>query len=151
MEASDLLKESVIAITTHFAKTGAVTSVDWIKDRISEITSKDPKILLDRDIDELALEVQKDIGQVGRKACNEETLARYLEIPVDDLDTLNPDTTDWQTLQNHMKLEEEFSGWLKNWATQFPMVERSSGLTVSSMFPTYTANCSPCTDTLKYV
>ena len=41
-----------------------------------------------------------------------ETLARYLEIPVPDLKTINPETIELDVLYSHVKLESEFQSWL---------------------------------------
>jgi len=55
------------------------------------------------------------LGDVADDAYTEENLARYLELPVRDLATLNPETIEIDVIYNHVKLETLFSEWLSEW------------------------------------
>ena len=115
MDPSQFAMNTITAIASAFAQKGVEITFDKAKEIIKKIGKKDPSLLKKQDIDELAKKIQSTSGQIGHMVYSTETLARYLEIPVPDLKTLNPETIELDVLYNHVKLENEFQSWLEEW------------------------------------
>ncbi len=115
MEPSKFVLDTVMSIATHFAQKGVAITVDKSKQLIESIFEKNPALRGTVDVDEIASKIEASAGGVGRVAYNEETLARFLEIPVPDLATLTPDLLDASQLYSHVRLESQFSEWLLDW------------------------------------
>ena len=113
MEPTRLVLDAVMAIATAFTQKGIEITLDKAKEIIGEICKKNPTLRGQIDMDDMAKKIQATAGNVGRFAYNEETLARFLEVPIPDLATVTPDNLDMGTLYNHIKLENEFQEWLK--------------------------------------
>lgn len=115
MDASQFVLDTVMSVATHFAQTGVGLTLDKAKQLVQKVFEKNPSLRGEVDVDEMAKKVQATAGTIGHVAYNEETLARFLEIPVPDLATLNADTLDVGQLYSHVKLESQFRGWLEEW------------------------------------
>jgi hypothetical protein len=76
----------------------------------------------------MATKIQATASRIGRIAYNEETLARFLEVPISDLSTLSPETLDTRLLYDHVRLEGEFEGWLQEWGYEVEMGCELAGL-----------------------
>ena len=115
MEPTQFISDTIAAIATHYAQSGIEVTVEKAKEIAKRFYEQHPDLSTQIDIDEMTQNIQTTASRVGRTAYDEETLARFLEIPVHDLATLNPDTVDMDTLYNHVKLEGEFKDWLIEW------------------------------------
>ena len=115
MDPSAFAMNTIAAISSAFAQRGIEVTYDKAKEIINKISKKEPSLFKKLDVDELAKKVQTASGQIGHAVYSAETLARYLEIPVPDLKTLNPETIELDVLYNHVKLENEFQLWLNEW------------------------------------
>lgn len=115
MEPTKLVLDAVMAIATAFTQKGIEITLEKAKEIIGEICQKDPALRGQIDMDDMAKKIQATAGHVGRIAYNEETLARFLEVPIPDLATVTPENLDIGILYNHVKLESEFQEWLKEW------------------------------------
>lgn len=116
MEPTQFVLDAVMAVATTFAQKGIEITLDKAKGIIEEICQKNPALRGQIDVDVMAKKIQTTAGQVGRVAYNEETLARFLEIPVPDLATADPENLDLGMLYDHVKLEGEFQEWLQEWS-----------------------------------
>lgn len=128
MEASRFVLDTVMAVASHLAAKGIEITFEKAKDLIEHVIEKEPALRSQVDIDEMAHQIQATAGQVGRIAYNEETLARFLEIPVADLRTLTPETLEPQMLYDHVRLEGEFQIWLKEWGYDVELGPTLTGL-----------------------
>lgn len=115
MEASKFVMDAVLAIATTYAQKGIEITVEKAKDIIQVLCQKNPGLREQIDVDDMAERIQATARHVGRVAYNEDTLARFLEIPVPDLATLDPERLDLSMLYDHVKLEENFQEWLREW------------------------------------
>jgi len=128
MEAKIYIQETAMAIASHFAQKGVQITFEKAKELINSICDKDPTLHGQVDIDKLAMKIQEDAGHVGRIAYNEETLARYLEIPLPDLSDITPENLSSHTLYDHVKLEREFQEWLEEWGYEVELGCSLTGL-----------------------
>lgn len=112
---SKFVTDTVMAIATHFAVRGVEITADRAKEIIEELLRSNPELRGEVDVDDLTEKIRCAAGQVGRAAYNEETLARFLEVPVADLATLAPSNLDTNVLYDHIRLEGEFAEWLREW------------------------------------
>jgi len=126
MGTSKYVMDAIMAVASGFAQKGVEITIDRAKLLIEEICKKDPSPDGQINVEEMAQKIQTAAHQVGHVTYNEETLARFLEIPVPDLATVNPETIDLDVLYNHVKLEGEFQGWLNELGYE---VELGSSLT----------------------
>jgi hypothetical protein len=115
MDPSTFAMNTITAIASAFAQKGVDVTFDKAKEIIEKFSKKEPSLFKKLDIDELANKIQTASDRDGQTVYSAETLARYLEIPVPDLKTLNPETIELDVLYNHVKLESEFQEWLKEW------------------------------------
>ncbi len=115
MDLTALVTNTVMAVATHYATKGIDLTLERAKEIIEEVCRQNPTIRGEIDIDELASKIQCAASQVGRVAYNEETLARFLEVPVSDLATITPESIDNHVLYDHVRLEGEFREWLAEW------------------------------------
>lgn len=115
MDLPKFATDTVMAIATHFAVRGIEVTVDRAKGIVEELLRSNPELRGEIDVDELADKIRCATGQIGRQAYNEETLARFLEVPVADLATVTPDNLDTNVLYDHVRLEGEFADWLGEW------------------------------------
>jgi hypothetical protein len=104
-----------MAIATTFAQRGIEITYEKGREIIEEICARNPELRGQIEIDEMAEKIQTATSSVGRFAYNEETLARFLEIPIADLPTVRPENLDLGVLYNHVKLEGEFQQWFNEW------------------------------------
>ena len=128
MEPTQFVLEAVMAIATPLAQRGIEITVEKTKEIIEGICQNDPSLQGQIDIEEIANRIQTTTGSVGRVAYTEETLARYLEIPIADLATINPENLDLSKLYNYVKLEAEFQKWLQEWGYDIGLGCTLSGL-----------------------
>jgi hypothetical protein len=128
MEPSRFVLETAMAVASHFAQKGAEITFEKAKDLIRSICQEDPALAGQVNIDELAKKIQATAGHVGRVAYNEETLARFLEIPLPDLADITPDNLNSRMLYDHVKLEGEFQEWLEEWGYDVQLGCPLSGL-----------------------
>lgn len=115
MSLERYVMDTVMAVATHFARKGVEITIDKAKDIIVEIFKKNPSLRGQIDVDAMAVKIQTSAAAVGRVAYNEETLARFLEIPLPDLASVNSDSLDMGVLYDHVRLEGEFIQWLSEW------------------------------------
>ena len=115
MENMDFVQSTVAAVVAHFAQKGAELTIEKARDMVQEFINKTPGLRRQIDIDEMAKQIQDCAGSVGRTAYDEAKLARYLEMPVADLATVDPEDIDVKLLYNHIRLEKRFSDWLEEW------------------------------------
>lgn len=118
MDPSEFVLESVMSLATHFAKKGIEITIEKAKEIVERICEKNPEVRGQINVDEMAKNIQARAGGVGQVAYNEETLARFLEIPMPDLPGVTPESLDAKQLYNHVRLEGEFQEWLKEWGYQ---------------------------------
>ncbi len=116
MEPSRFVLDTVMAVASHLAAKGIEITFEKAKDLVELVMEKDPVLKNQVDVDEMARQIQSTAGQVGRVAYNEETLARFLEIPIVDLQHLTPEALEPQMLYDHVRLEGGFQDWLSEWA-----------------------------------
>lgn len=128
MEPSKFVLDALMAITTGFAQKGIEMTLEKARELIQEICNRNPSLKGQIDIDEMAQKIQATAGHVGRVAYNEETLARFLEVPIADLATIKPDEMDFGLLYNHVRLEGEFEEWLKEWGYEVELGSPLTGL-----------------------
>lgn len=117
MDPTQMTLEAVMAIASTLAIRGAPIAIEKAKEIVVSITNKNPRAADSVDVDAMAEKIHAAAGrvQVGQLAYNEETLARFLEIPVPDLATITPDTLELNVLYDHIRLERLFSSWLQEW------------------------------------
>jgi len=115
MEPANFVMDTVMAIATAFAQKGVEITLSKAKEIIEGLCQKNPALRTQIDIDDMAKKIQATAGHVGRVAYNEETLARFLEIPIADLATIKPENLDLGMLYDHVKLEGQFQEWLQEW------------------------------------
>lgn len=115
MDASKFVMDTVMTVAAHFAQKGIVITVEKAKEIIGSVCDKNPALRGQINIDEMAEKIKDTAGSVGRVAYNEETLARFLEIPVPDLAAVKPENVDMAVLYDHVRLEGQFSDWLVEW------------------------------------
>jgi hypothetical protein len=115
MDPEKFVLDTVMSVATHFAQKGVALTVDKSRELIEKVFQRDPSLRGSVDIDELAEKAQAASGGVGRIAYNEETLARFLEIPVADLSGVSQEGLDIGQLYSHIRLESRFSDWLDEW------------------------------------
>ncbi len=115
MDPTKIAMDTVTAIASSFLKRGVELSQDKICELIKGMITRSPGLDSTVDIESLTEEVCHSIKSVGRTTYNEETLARYLEIPVPDLYAMTPDSIDLSVLFDHIKLEQAFAEWLNEW------------------------------------
>ncbi len=115
MEPSTFVDDAVMAFVTAVGKKGIQYTKEKALGILEDLTTKNPSLKGKFDIDEMAEKIQSNMDHVGRGAYNEETLARYLEIPIPDLETLTPEMINFEQLHTHIKLESEFIQWLDDW------------------------------------
>lgn len=128
MEASLFIVNTITAIATHYAQRGVDITLDKAKEIIDDFCKKNPDTTGKLDVDDLAQKIQSSAGYIGRVAYNEETLARFLEIPIAELRTISPENLDTQFLYDHVKLEGEFEAWLKEWNYEVVVGDTLQGL-----------------------
>ncbi|MCH7886574.1 MAG: hypothetical protein IIA58_01255 [Candidatus Marinimicrobia bacterium] len=128
MDPTKLILDTVTAIATTIAAKGVEITFEKAKEIIKDVCSRDPSFVGDIDIDEMANQLQTQSGNVGKLAYNEETLARFLEIPISDLVTVTPDNLDKGLLYSHIKLEGESKDWLQEWGYEVETGTTLSGL-----------------------
>lgn len=121
MEPTKFVLDAVMAVASGFAQKGIKITLDKAKELIEEICNKNPALQGQIDVDSMAEKIQATAGHVGHVAYNEETLSRFLEIPVPDLATVKPETIDLEVLYNHVKLESEFQEWLNEWGYEIEL------------------------------
>ena len=115
MEVPQSVMDTVTAIATRFAVRGLEVTAERARNIIEELLRNNPELRRDIDVSELTEKIMSAAGQVGRAAYNEETLARFLEVPVADLTTVTPANIDTNVLYDHVRLEGEFSQWMQEW------------------------------------
>ena len=128
MEASKFVLDAVMAVASGFAQKGITVTLEKAKELIEDICVKNPSLRGEIDIDAMAEQIQVAAGHVGHVAYNEETLARFLEVPVPDLATIKQEMIDMDVLYNHVKLEGEFSSWLNEWGYEIELGSPLTGL-----------------------
>lgn len=128
METSKVIMDTVMAVATHFAQRGIEVTVDKAKEIVTGICERNPALKGQVDVDEMAQKIQTTTIRIGRVAYNEETLARFLEVPVSDLATIPPETIDTRLLYDHVRLEGEFELWLQEWGYEVEMGCELTGL-----------------------
>ncbi len=115
MEPSQFVMDTVMAVATHYAQRGVIVTVTKAKEIIGKVCDKNPSLRSQIDVDKMAEKIQATAGHVGRIAYNEETLARFLEIPISDLSSVRTEDIDTHTLYDHVRLESEFQQWMLDW------------------------------------
>ena len=115
MDPSMYVQNTVMAIAAHFIARGMEMSLGKAKELIENFLVENPTLRGQVDADELAESILRSAGQIGLGAYNDETLARYLEVPRADLKTISVEDLDTQTLYDHVRLEGSFSEWLREW------------------------------------
>ena len=115
MEVEKVISDTVASIITNLAQRSASVTVDKVKDLIERLADRDPEVKRSLDIPKLVQQIANSDGSAGDDAYTEENLARYLELPVRDLATLNPETIEIDVIYNHVKLEQLFGQWLSEW------------------------------------
>jgi hypothetical protein len=128
MDASKFVMDTVMTVAAHFAQKGVVITVEKAKEIIGSVCDKNPALRGQINIDEMAEKIKDTAGSVGRVAYNEETLARFLEIPVPDLATIQPDSIDMGVLYDHVRLEGQFRDWLVEWSYDVELGPPLAGL-----------------------
>ena len=128
MDASKFVLDAVMAVASGFAQKGITVTLEKAKGLIEDICNKNPSLRGQIDIDAMAEQIQVASGHVGHVAYNEETLARFLEVPVPDLATIKQEMIDMDVLYNHVKLEGEFSSWLNEWGYEIELGSPLTGL-----------------------
>ena len=128
MEASKFVLDAVMAVASGFAQKGITVTLEKAKELIEDICNKNPSLRGQIDIDAMAEQIQVAAGHVGHVAYNEETLARFLEVPIPDLATIKPEGIDLDVLYNHVKLEGEFSSWPSEWGYGIDLGSPLTGL-----------------------
>lgn len=128
MEPTKFVLDAVMAIASGFAQKGVMITLDKAKEFIEEICRKNPALKGEIDVNEMAKKIQATAIHIGHVAYNEETLARFLEVPVPDLSTIDPDNIELEVLYNHVKLEGEFQSWLKEWGYEIELGTSLTGL-----------------------
>jgi len=128
MEPTSFVLDALTAVVSGFAQKGVEITFERAKGFVEEICRKNPTLQGEVDVDKMASKIQTTAGHVGHVAYNEETLARYLEIPVPDLATVQPDNIDLSVLYNHVKLEGEFYAWLQEWGYEIEVGSSLTGL-----------------------
>lgn len=119
----------VTAVVAKLAPKVAKMTSDKLKEFVDRILQNNPTLRGQIDIDDLTKKIRATTSQVGHIAYNEETLARYLEIPIPDLATITPENLDLEMLYNHVKLEGEFEEWLQEWSYEVEVgSEKLTGL-----------------------
>lgn len=116
MEMDKIISDTVATIITSLAQRSASVTADKIKELIERLAERDPEFKRTLNLEELVAKVNTVDGEdPGEDAYTEENLARYLELPVRDLATLNPDTVEIDAIYNHVRLEHLFKQWLTEW------------------------------------
>lgn len=115
MDPSKFVMDTVMSVATHFAQHGVVITLEKAKEIINSVCAKNPALRDQIDVDSMAETITQTAGNVGRVAYNEETLARFLEVPVADLSAVDPSSVDMALLYDHVRLEGEFYEWLTDW------------------------------------
>lgn len=115
MDPSSFVLETALAIASRYAQFGVEVTLDKAKELIKAICDKDPTLHGKVDMDKLAERIHTSAGHVGRVAYNEETLARFLEVPLPDLVDVSLENLNYGTIYDHVKLEGEFQEWLSEW------------------------------------
>ncbi len=128
MEASKFVLETVMAIATHFVQKGIELTFDKAKEIIQSVCDQNPSLKGLIEIDKMAKQIQATAGHVGRVAYNEETLARFLEVPIADLSTIMPNALDTRILYDHVRMEGEFQEWLQEWGYEVDLGCTLTGL-----------------------
>ncbi|NOR45262.1 MAG: hypothetical protein GQ534_06705 [Candidatus Delongbacteria bacterium] len=128
MDPEKFVTQAIMAITATLAKKGIDVTIDKVKELIANISKQNPSLRGQFNIDEVASKIQVTTGNVGRIAYNEETLARYLEIPIPDIATLNTNNIEMNVLYDHVRLETEFGEWLSEWGYKVQLGETLTGL-----------------------
>ena len=115
MDPSTFVMNTVMSVATHFAQHGVVITVEKAKDIIEALCAKNPSLRRQIDVESMSEKIMQSAGSVGRVAYNEETLARFLEVPIADLSSVDPDSVDMALLYDHVRLEGEFHEWFTEW------------------------------------
>ncbi len=115
MDPAKFVMDTVMTVAAHFAQRGVAITVEKAKDIIDSVCEKNPALRGQIDVDEMARKIEESAGNVGRVAYNEDTLARFLEIPVADLGGVKPETVEMGVLYDHVRLEGQFREWLEEW------------------------------------
>ena len=115
MDVEKVISDTVASVILGLAQRSANVTADKVKDLIGRLTDRDPEIKRNLDLDGLVERITATEASASDDAYKEEHLARYLELPVRDLVTLNPDTIEIDVIYNHVKLEELFKQWLAEW------------------------------------
>lgn len=115
MDPTKYVLDSVTAIATAYAQQGIKLSIDKAKEMIEDVLKRNPSLQGEIDIEDMAKKIEQTASPVGRVAYNEETLARFLEIPIPELATINLENLEEDVLFNHVKLEGEFREWFQEW------------------------------------
>lgn len=128
MDPSTFVVQAALAVASRYAQRGIELTLDVAKELIKAIFDKDPTLLAQVDIDKLAEEIHSSAGKVGQVAYDEETLARFLEIPLPDLDDVTTEDLELTRIYDHVKLEGEFREWLKDWGYEVLLGHTLMGL-----------------------
>ena len=115
MDFDKVIADTVGAIITSLAQRTTSITADKVKEMITRLADRDQDFKRHMNVPELIRKIGDDSGGADEDAYNEDKLARYLEIPVRDLATLNPDTIEIDVIYNHVKLEKLFKLWLEEW------------------------------------
>jgi len=128
METPKFVIDTVMAVATHLAQRGIEITIEKAKEIVQDISNRNPGVRGQIDVDEMAKTIQASAETIGRVAYNEETLARFLEVPVPDLATITPGSLDTQLLYDHVRLESEFRIWLEEWGYEVELGCELAGL-----------------------
>lgn len=128
MDPSRFVMDTVMSVASHYAQRGIEVSVDKAKELITSICDKNPALRGQIDIDDMARRINETAGQMGQVAYNEDTLARFLEIPIADLGPLDPESLDLGVLYDHVRLERGFYEWFEEWGYEVELGAPLAGL-----------------------
>lgn len=128
MDPSNVVVSTALAIASHLAAKGTDITLEKAKELVQGVVAQKPTLDNQINIDAVAEEVLRSSAKVGRVTYNQETLARYLEIPLSDLATLSQAEIEVQTLYDHVRLENEFEEWLMEWGYDVQIGPELQGL-----------------------
>lgn len=130
MEIEKFVIDTIMALTAQYAQRGVDITADKAKEIIDRFCQKQPSLKNQiGDVDELIKQIRSIKGQnVGRMTYNEETLSRFLEVPIADLPQTSPDNIDINALYDHVRLEGKFQEWLLEWGYKVEIGEPLIGL-----------------------
>ena len=115
LNPADMVMRVVQPILVGYAEKGIEYSAEKLREMLQSVMSKVGVGSGEIDIDSMTESLRTLPTSIGRESYGKETLARILEIPLEELAVLNPEMLDVDQIISHVKLESEFEHWLEEW------------------------------------